>query len=531
MLIKKKKAEMKKPVLKISDLDVVSVNQNISKTILSKLSLVINIGDTLGIVGETGSGKTMLGWSIINLLPNGCFLKNGDIKFNGKNIFEVKNLRGKNISMIFQDPMHSLNPTQTIEKQMTAIIERWRIGEKNSTKDEINKWIEKVQLNPVFDIMGRYPHQLSGGQIQRVMIALAMCVRPKIIIADEITTGLDANIKLEIMDLLFSLQKETSVALVFISHDLLLIRRYCDRVAIMSSGKIIAEDSTKSIFDSKKYKEIRSLIGVNVGEKKFKKVEKGFSERIALAVKGFNKSYGNKINKNHVVRDVSINLYYGKTLGIIGESGSGKSTLARMILNILDRDSGQLKLTTNETNIENLRIPSGEISVVLQDHFGSFNPKMNSYDVLLESLELRGVTGGKIIENRIKNMIHNVGLNNNILTRRPYSLSGGQRQRLSLARAMITEPKIVVFDEPTSALDPKIQKRIVELLKSLQKKKNLTYLFISHDLSVISQISDYLAVLYGGKIIESGLAEKVLNNPRQDYTKKLIESSFWMENR
>jgi len=522
---------MKKPVLKISGLDVVSSNQNTSKTILSKLNLVVNKGDTLGIVGETGSGKTMLGWSIINLLPGGCFLKNGNIKFNGKNTFEVKNLRGKNISMIFQDPMHSLNPTQTIEKQMTDIIKKWRIGEKNSTKDQIDKWIGKVKLDSVFDIMGRYPHQLSGGQIQRVMIALAMCVRPKIIIADEITTGLDANIKLEIMDLLFSLQKETSVALIFISHDLFLVRRYCDRVAIMNSGKIIAEDSTKSIFNKKKYKKIRFSMGVNFSEKKIKKLEGGSSRRIVLAVKGFNKSYGNKINKNHVVKDVSFNLYYGKTLGLVGESGSGKSTIAKMILNILDRDSGQLKLTTDEKTIENLRIPSGEISVVLQDHLGSLNPKMNSFDILLEPLELRGITGEKIIENRIKNMIHDVGLNNNILTRMTHSLSGGQRQRLSLARAMITEPKIIIFDEPTSALDPKIQKRIVGLLKSLQKKKNLTYLFISHDLSVISQISHYVAVLYSGKIIESGLAEKILNYPEQEYTKKLIESSFWMENR
>ena len=272
-------------------------------------------------------------------------------------------------------------------------------------------------------------------------------------------------------------------------------------------------------------------MGVNFGEKKFKKLEKGSFERIALAVKGFNKSYGNKTNKNHVVKDVSINLYYGKTLGLVGESGSGKSTLAKMILNILDRDSGQLKLTTDEIIIKDLRIPSGEISVVLQDHLGSFNPKMNSYDILQEPLELKGIRGEKIIENRIKNMIHDVGLNNNILTRMAYSLSGGQRQRLSLARAMITEPKIIIFDEPTSALDPKIQKRIVDLLKSLQKEKNLTYLFISHDLSVISQISDYVAVLYSGKIIESGLAEKILNNPKQEYTKKLIESSFWMENR
>lgn len=524
-----KTVKMEKPILKVSNLSVATHLKETKKFLLKKVNLAVNRGDIFGLIGETGSGKSMLGWSLINLLPKGCFLTDGSVVFGDKNISQVKNLRGKKISMIFQDPMHALNPTQTIGKQMKTILTKWHFDGDVSVEDKIFKWINKVQLNSIVDIMDRYPHQLSGGQIQRVMIALAMSMNPKIVIADEITTGLDASIKLKIMDLLFSLHKENDVTTILISHDLALIRRYCNQVAVMRFGKIITEGKTDDIFIGQKNEYVRLLITDGFSEKKSKTLTKDSTKRIVLSVKSFSKAYGDNLKNNYAVRDVSINLCRGKTLGLVGESGSGKSTLAKMILNILDRDFGQLELIIDEIIIENLRIPSREIGAVLQDSFGSLNPRMNSYEILLEPLELNGVFEKKIIKSRIKKAINDVGLNNNVLMRYPHLLSGGQRQRLSLARAMIMEPKIIVLDEPTSALDLNVQKKIIKLLKSLQKEKNLSYLFISHDLSVISEMADDVAVLYNGEIIETGITKNILNNPEQDYTKKLIESSLLTE--
>jgi ABC-type dipeptide/oligopeptide/nickel transport system ATPase subunit len=248
---------------------------------------------------------------------------------------------------------------------------------------------------------------------------------------------------------------------------------------------------------------------------------------VILSVREFHKSYGNKKSRYSVVNNVSMTLYRGKTLGLIGESGSGKSTMAGMILNILERDSGEMNLTIDGSTTKNLTIPNKKIGAVLQDSTGSLNPKMNIQKILSEPLELVGVSNRHEIRSKINEMVKRIGLNEDLLTRYPYSLSGGQRQRVSLARAMMVNPRIIILDEPTSALDVKVQKKILELLKSLQKQKNLSYLFISHDLPVISEVADDIAVLYGGKIIEVGAAEKILNNPEQDYTKKLIKASTW----
>ncbi len=519
---------MREVLLKISDLSVTSNKENETTTILNNIDLTIHKNETVGLIGETGCGKSMLGWALMDLLPDGCVLSGGNITYDTTPIYEMTSLRGSRVTMIFQEPMQSLNPTQTIGKQMTTIVEKRGLNIETSTKAYVKKWLARVQLDSVFDIGSRYPHQLSGGQMQRVMIALAMSMRPKFIIADEITTGLDANIKLEMMDLLFSLQDELGVAVLLISHDLATIRRYCDRVAVMRSGEVLVEGRTDEVFLHQKDKYIRTFIdGQERSNRKIKTDNTEDSDHAILSIRGLHKSYGDNKSRQSVVNNVSMNLYRGKTLGLIGESGSGKSTIARMILNILERDSGKMKLSIDGSTTKNLTSPNKKIGAVLQDSTGSLNPKMNIQNILSEPLELVGVSNERKIRSKINKMIKSVGLNEDLLTRYPYSLSGGQRQRVSLARAMMIDPRIIILDEPTSALDVKVQKNILELLKSLQKQKNLSYLFISHDLPVISEIADDVAVLYGGEIVEVGTVEKILNNPEQDYTKKLIKASTW----
>lgn len=519
---------MREVLLNVSGLSVETYEEKKTTTILNDINLTIYKGETIGLIGETGSGKSMLGWALIDLLPSGCVVSDGAIEYGTTSTSEMTNLRGSHAAMIFQDPAQSLNPTQTIGKQIISILEKRDLKIECSVEEYANKWLTRVQLDSVVNIMGRYPHQLSGGQMQRVMIALAMSIRPKFIIADEITTGLDANIKLEIMDLLFSLKEELGVAVLLISHDLITIRRYCGRVAVMRSGEIVDKNGTDDIFIAGKDQYTRSLVkSQEQSNKKPNGVENRSLERTILSIEGFNKSYGDNKNKQTVVHNVSMTLYHGKTLGLIGESGSGKSTMARMILNILERDSGTMKLTIDETPTKNLTTPNNQLGAVLQDSTGSLNPRMNICEILSEPLRLIGVVDRNSIRSKILDMVNNVGLHESLLGRYPHSLSGGQRQRVSLARAMMLDPKIIVLDEPTSALDINVQKKILKLLKSLQKQKNLSYLFISHDLPVISEIAHDVAVLYNGKIIEVGTVEKILNKPEQAYTKKLIESSFW----
>ena len=518
---------MQKALLKISKLDVVSKVAGDKKVLLKNIDLTINKRKTTGLVGETGSGKSMLGWALLDMLPKGCFVTGGSINYVDTPISDVPNLRGKKIAMVFQDPMQSLNPTQTIGKQIKTILGKSCGEKREAIEEKATQSLERVRLGSVVNIMDRYPHQLSGGQMQRVMIALAISTKPHLIIADEITTGLDANTKLEIMDLLFELQGELGVAVLLISHDLVAIRRYCDQVAIMRSGEIIDSGKTDRVFHDPKGEYVRSFLNSPENTRKRKKTKTQVPRQEILSINEFQKSYGNTQNKHPVVKKVSMVLFQGKTLGLIGESGSGKSTLAKMILNILERDSGLLKLRIGESTMENLIKPNRRIGAVMQDSAGSLNPRISIYETLSEPLELMGVVDKHVTKRKIMETMNDVGLDQDLLMRYPHSLSGGQRQRVSLARAMMAEPSILILDEPTSALDVSVQKKILELLKSLQKEKNLSYLFISHDLTVISEMADDVGVMYDGEIIEFGPVEKILNKPEQDYTKKLIESSIW----
>ena len=504
---------MKKDLLNVSNLTVKSMVDGSTNTILNNVSLDIDRGEVVGLVGQTGSGKSMLGWAIIDLLPRSCYFSKGTIFYNQIPISETSNLRGGKVTMIFQDPMQSLNPLQTIGTQINILSRNLFSDKPDYLKQQVHKWFSRVMLDNIPSILNRYPHQLSGGQMQRVMIAIAMLNEPELIIADEITTGLDANTKLEIMTLLDNIQKEQGVSVLLISHDNSVINRYCNRVVIIESGEV---------FDQK-YGQPYQLDD-NVDHKNPSGKSPDIKKEKVLSINGFCKSYSNSGQTKKVLKDVSLNLFKGKTLGIIGESGSGKSTLAKMILNILNRDDGEMELAISNNKIKNLITPNKNIGAVLQDSSGSLNPRMKIQQILLEPLEILGFFDKNEMKSKTIQAINEIGLNQSFLDRYPHTLSGGQRQRVSLARAMMLEPSVLVFDEPTSALDTENKKRILELLKSLQNKKKTSYLFISHDLLVISEIADEVAVLFRGEIIEIGTIETIMTNPKQDYTKKLVES-------
>jgi len=516
---------MSEILYKIKNMTISSCLEKNPSIILDNINLNIKQGENLGLIGETGSGKSMLASALIDLLPRGCFVSGGSTTHCFDSFTRIAKLRGVKVSIIYQDPMQSLNPLQTIETQFTIVLMK-RFGyDKKKAKKQALEWIHKVCLHEVPGILGRFPHQLSGGQMQRVMIALAMSVEPKFIIADEITTGLDAYIKTEILNLLFSLQKDLDISVLLISHDLICVQKYCDRIAVLQSGKIVKVDNAKTIFDKSDNAYVTSL-KKSLKRRPSKTLKPNLQDPI-LYVKDLYKTYGRKKNAILALNGVTFEIFKGETLGVIGESGSGKTTLLKTTLNIMKRDSGEIVLFKDQTK-NNLTKPNRKIGAVFQDSRGSLNPRMTIYDILGEPLVLKGVKEIKTIKTKIMDMLEKVHLSFNILDSFPGQLSGGQRQRVSIARALMLEPSILLLDEPTSALDIYTRRKIMELLKEIQTQNNLSYIFISHDLGVISEVSDHIAVLYKGNIIESGKTNDVLMNPSHDYTKNLIDSSVWM---
>jgi len=514
---------MNNNLYEIRDLEIKSLSKIKPIVILDKINLNIKKGEKLGLVGQTGSGKSMLGFALIDLVPKGCLISGGHIAHFFDSFTSLSRLRGIKVTMIPQDPMQSLNPLQTIATQFSIILIK-RFGyDKTEAKKHILEWIQKVRLHDVSGILDRYPHQLSGGQMQRIMIALAMSVDPDFIIADEITTGLDTNIKIEILNLLFTLQKDLQVAVLIISHDLISVQKYCDRIAVLQSGRIVDIDDRKTVGKSSDIY-IKNL--KKIPDKISKPKYKNRSEPI-LHLKNLSKTYGKNIKTVSALNGVTFEIYKGETLGIIGESGSGKTTLVKAILNIIERDSGDVIFSEHQNEDSTTRSDK-IIGAVFQDSFGSLNPRMTIYDILAEPLILSGLKEPKSMKTKIMDMLNKIHLDHNLLQLFPYQTSGGQRQRVSIARALMLNPSILILDEPTSALDIHTQDKILELLKAIQIQNQISYIFISHDLEVVSEISDRIAVLYKGKIIELGDKDDVLFNPSHDYTKKLIDSNAWM---
>ena len=510
-----------------------------------KISAVKNInfsikkGSTIALVGESGSGKSVTALSILKLLPYpNAYHENGKILFNDKNILELnekemQKIRGKDITTIFQEPMTSLNPLHTIEKQINEVIMLHNfINHKEASKKTI-KLLEQVGLDDITKRMKSFPHELSGGQRQRVMIAMSIANKPKLLIADEPTTALDVTIQLQILNLLKSIQKEIKMAMLFISHDLSVVKKIADYVCIMKDGEIIEQNTINEIFLNPQNHYTKELIQAQAKEKIISKsttdqllkidklkvwypIKKGLLRRTIDYVKAVN--------------EISIEINVKETLGIVGESGSGKTSLVLALLKLI-KSTGIVKFKNQDIsklNKENLRKLRKEMQIVFQDPFSSLSPRMTVEQIISEGLNVHEPNlPYNIKKNLISSTCKDVGLKyESIKSLYPHEFSGGQRQRIAIARALVLKPKLIIFDEPTSALDVSIQTQILDLLNQLQQKNDLTYIFISHDINVIKAVSDHIIVMKNGKIIEKGEKNQIIENPKNQYTKKLLISSL-----
>ena len=499
-------------------------------------SFKINRGECVAIVGESGSGKSVTALAIIRLIRS-----NSQLKISGSAIYEKKNLlnldesslqsvRGKKISMIFQEPMTSLNPLHNIEKQITECL---ALNQK-SNKSKCIELLKEVGIENPEQRLSHFPHQLSGGQRQRVMIAMAIANNPDLLIADEPTTALDVTIQKQILDLLDKLRKKYKMSLLLITHDLGIVKKIANRVCVMEKGKIVEQNTTSEIFGKPKHIYTKKLINSKPREKKIQKKKK----ETILSVKNLSVYYKNTNsfffkNKNdafQAVKKLSFDIAKGETLGIVGESGSGKSSIAQALIKLIDSEGSFFFKDKNISNLneKSFRSYRKNIQIIFQDPFASLSPRLTVQDIVSEGLEVHNKEKSKKeMESLTKKIISDVGLDSSMLSRYPHEFSGGQRQRIAIARALILNPELIILDEPTSALDMTVQSQIVDLLLNLQEKKQLTYIFISHDLKIVKALSDKIMVMKSGQIIEFEEKNKIFLRPKNEYTKQLLGSAYF----
>jgi microcin C transport system ATP-binding protein len=508
---------------------------------VDRVSFTIGKGETVALVGESGSGKTVSALSILRLLsyPPASH-PSGEILFNGKNLLaatesEMRKIRGDGISIIFQEPMTSLNPLHTIEKQVGEVLKVHRGMSSSAARTRVLELLAKVGIRDPEKRLGAYPHQLSGGQRQRVMIAMALANEPDLLIADEPTTALDVTIQAQILDLLRDLRAEMGMSLLLITHDLGIVRNMADRVYVMQAGKIVEQGQTEKIFENPQHPYTRHLISAEP-----KGMPPTANEAAPVVVEADDLKVWFPIRKGLLRRTVdyvkavdglSLKLRAGETLGVVGESGSGKTTLGLAILRLIS-SQGPIAYVGNRIdglNAKQMRPLRKEMQIVFQDPYGSLSPRLSVSQIIEEGLLIQnpGMTYQQR-RDRVSKALVEVGLEPSVQDRYPHEFSGGQRQRIAIARAMVLEPKFVMLDEPTSALDMSVQAQIVDLLRDLQKKHGLAYLFISHDLKVVRALCNYVIVLRNGKVVEEGTATEIFSNPQADYTKALMAAAFDM---
>ena len=493
--------------------------------------------EVVSLVGESGSGKSVTALSILRLLPGGGWTEAGEILFEGKDLLKLNesgmlNIRGKNISMIFQEPFTSLNPVVRVGEQIREVLLIHKHLSRKTAFNETLQLLKKVQIKDPERIYSSYPHQLSGGQRQRVMIAMAIALKPKLLIADEPTTALDVTIQSEILKLLLDLKRDFKMSILFITHDFAVVNEVADRVIVMKDGGIVESQDKTSIMKAPKNaytKKLLDAIPRISTEEKLIPSEKTPFIRIENLSKRFSVERGvfrKKIGDIKAVDNANFVLKKGRTLGLVGESASGKTTLGRLLLGLIEKDSGKI-LIEGKTLDEHLKTTPKEIrkmmQIVFQDPYGSLDPHMRMKDIVLEGPDILGFRR-KEKETLLKEILEKVNLDYKDGLKYPHQFSGGQRQRIAIARALVVKPQFLVLDEPVSSLDVLIQKDILDLLKSLQKDLGLTYLFISHDLRVVEAMSDEVTVMYQGQIVETASCHAIYTNPQHPYTKKLLSS-------
>ncbi|MBV4458648.1 ABC transporter ATP-binding protein [Pseudomonas sp. COR58] len=517
-------------LIEIRDLNVAFGGQ----TVVRDLCLDIRPGECLALVGESGSGKSVTAHSILQLLPEGEALTTGSIRYRGRELVgaepaALRDLRGNRIAMIFQEPMTSLNPLHTIEKQIgeTLLLHRGLGGK--AAQARILELLELVGIQKPKERLKAYPHQLSGGQRQRVMIAMALACEPELLIADEPTTALDVTVQRKILLLLKSLQRRLGMSLLLISHDLNLVRSIAQRVCVMKAGQIVEQAPCETLFTAPQHPYSCVLLNAEPeGEALPRDERENVLEvdnlRVDFAVGG-----GLFRRKQYLraVDGISLNIQRGKTLGIVGESGSGKSTLGQAILRLLD-SQGSIRFqgeSLDGLNQKQLRPWRRQMQVVFQDPFGSLSPRMSVAQIISEGLEVHCESSALECDEQVIRVLKEVGLDPESRHRYPHEFSGGQRQRIAIARALVLKPALILLDEPTSALDRTVQKQVVALLRQLQEKHGLTYLFISHDLAVVKALAHDMIVIKDGKVVECGASHEVFESPQHPYTKELLAAA------
>ena len=524
---------MKKPVLQISDLTITLPKNADRKYAVENANLDVFKGEILFIVGESGSGKSVMTSAILNDIPNSLSVTSGKIIFKDQDILqlsqkELNKLRGANISMIYQEPMAALNPSIRVGKQVDEVyaLHRPEIKAENRKKETL-KLFDQMKLPNPERIYSSYAHQVSGGQCQRIVIAMALACNPDILIADEPTTALDVTTQAEILGLISDLKEIYKNTIIFITHDFGVVADIADRVVVMCQGKIVEEGNKTEILMKPKEPYTQLLVDAMPLLETTRTPDKARTDLPSVEVSSLHKIYKTRFNQVHAVNDASFVLRKGETLGVVGESGSGKSTLAKTLIRLEEPTSGAVKIREEDfLSLSGRELISSrkKIQMIFQDPFGSLNPSQTVGFMLTRGLELQGVEPDKAKE-RAYELLKQVGLGEQAFKRKPQNFSGGQRQRIGIARALSMGPDVVLADECVSALDLSVQKQVLLLLNELQSTYNMAIIFITHDLRVAAQVSDYIAVMEKGNIVEFGTADDVFNKPKDEYTKKLLEAA------
>src|SRR6202022_298172 len=530
------------PLLVVRDLSVAFRQGQRETLAVDGISFSVKKGETLALVGESGSGKSVTALSILKLLPYPAARHpSGAILFKGQDLLpmrgaEIRPVRGDDISIIFQEPMTSLNPLHTVEKQIgeALLLHRGLVGE--PARARTLELLTQVGIPDPKTRLNSYPHQLSGGQRQRVMIAMALANEPDLLIADEPTTALDVTVQAQILTLLAEIRARLGMSLLFITHDLGIVRRIADVVCVMNGGKIVEQGPVEQVFTAPKHPYTRALLAA---EPKPDPAPPRPGSAVVISADDLKVWFPVKrgllrstVGHIKAVDGVTLSVRKGETLGVVGESGSGKTTLGLALLRLISSDGPIVFLGRN---IQGLRFKAmrpfrRDMQIVFQDPFGALSPRMSVGDIVAEGLTVHqsALSEGER-EARVVKALKDVGLDPATRFRYPHEFSGGQRQRISIARAVVLEPNFVVLDEPTSALDMLFQAQMVDLLRELQRKRDLTYMFISHDLRVVASLASHLIVMRLGKVVEEGPAVELFKNPKSDYTRALFAAAFRLE--
>ncbi|MGX1317262.1 microcin C transport system ATP-binding protein [Bradyrhizobium sp. USDA 377] len=530
------------PLLSVRDLSVAFHQGGATTLAVDKVSFQIKRGECVALVGESGSGKSVSALSILKLLPYpNASHPSGSIRFKGQEIIDqseqqMREIRGSDISIIFQEPMTSLNPLHTIEAQIGEIIQLHNPTSNAEARKRTLELLTQVGIPEPETRLKSYPHQLSGGQRQRVMIAMALANEPDLLIADEPTTALDVTVQAQILALLAEIRSRLGMSLLFITHDLGIVRRIADTVCVMKGGVIVEQGPVEQVFKTPKHPYTRDLLAA---EPKPDPAPPQPNAPVVMSTDDLKVWFPIKrglmrktVGHIKAVDGVSVAVRKGETLGVVGESGSGKTTLGLALLRLIS-SNGRIVFLGND--IQGLRFKEmrpfrRDMQIVFQDPFGSLSPRMSVADIIAEGLSVhQPKLSREEREARVVKALEDVGLKPDTRHRYPHEFSGGQRQRISIARAVVLEPDFVVLDEPTSALDMLFQAQMVDLLRELQRKRELTYMFISHDLRVVASLASHLIVMRGGKVVEEGQASELFKNPKTDYTRALFAAAFRLE--